>query len=137
MQVRYLTPLVVCLLLGADAKDDAKKDQEKMVGTWVIVSAEDDGKAVDDIKGQKLEITADKISYNGVGYPYKLDASVKPRMLDATMAKDEVAECIYEIDGDKLKLCIHLPGGVKARPTEFASKAGSKDIYVVLEREKK
>jgi uncharacterized protein (TIGR03067 family) len=138
MRARCLLPLLIGLLLGADAaKDDAKKDQEKMVGTWIIASVQQDGKAVDDAKGLKLEITAAKMTYDGRAYPYKLDASVKPKLLDVTMDKDEVAECIYELDGDTLKLCIHLPSGVKQRPTEFASKQGSQDIFVVLERQKK
>jgi uncharacterized protein (TIGR03067 family) len=136
MRARYLTLLTVGLLLGADAPkaDDAKKEMEKMKGTWVIASAEENGKPNDDAKGKKLEFTAGKIKLDDNSYPFKLDTSSKPKLIDVTVDK-EVAEGIYTWDGDKLKICIHLPtGGVKARPTEFTTKDGSGDVLVVLER---
>jgi prepilin-type N-terminal cleavage/methylation domain-containing protein len=44
---------------AADKKDDAaKKDQEKLQGTWVVASAEQDGKPLDRIKGGKLTVPA-------------------------------------------------------------------------------
>jgi hypothetical protein len=41
---------------------------------------------------------------------------------------------IYEFDGDKMKCCVALPGG--KRPTEFKTKEGSTDMFIVYQKVK-
>jgi uncharacterized protein (TIGR03067 family) len=51
----------------------------------------------------------------------------KPKQLDAVPSdgpiKGQTVEHIYEIEGDKLRICLALPG--TNRPTQFKSEAGS------------
>ena len=40
---RAFALLAVVLLLGADSKDDVKKDRKKLEGTWQVVTEVSDG----------------------------------------------------------------------------------------------
>src|SRR5262249_31432880 len=147
MRLRLLAILAVGLLLAADdAKDAAKKDQENMAGEWSLVSAERDGQAApeDFIKGIKRVVKGDDYTITkgdetvGKG-KFKLDASKKPRHIDFKPSEGAAAgqtlEGIYELDGDKLKVCYSQGGG--KRPTEFVSKEGSGLTLSIWKREKK
>lgn len=69
----------------------------------------------------------------------KLDTSKKPKTIDTEQIvgehKGKTIQGIYEIDGDKLRVCMATPG--KERPTEFSAKAGSGNSLAVYQREKK
>jgi hypothetical protein len=54
--------------------------------------------------------------------------------VEASSAKGEVLEGIYEWLGDELKLCLYF--GSRTRPVEFETRAGSNRVLVVLKREK-
>jgi uncharacterized protein (TIGR03067 family) len=133
MNAVLLTVVASGLLLGTDGKDDAAKaDREKLQGKWKVTSGVIDGNAIP--KGQlggELNYKGDKYSWSfgdqsGTG-TFKLDPSKNPKQLDAVPgdgpAQGQTVEHIYEIDGDKLKLCFALPG--TDRPKEFKSTAGS------------
>jgi uncharacterized protein (TIGR03067 family) len=133
------------LVFAADDKEEAvKKELAKLKGTWIVVSAEREGEAIDRLNDDKLIIEDGKITVKGKdndhGVTFKLDPTTKPKTIDATPTdgpeKDLVAEGIYELDGDQLKLCFCRPG-LNSRPTEFATKAGSNHILIVSKREKK
>ncbi len=130
--------LTVVLVVAAPAPPEKeKKDEDKIQGTWVVVSAE--------LKGAKLEFTGDTVLIYDprMGHDekakIKLDASKKPRTIDITPEKEAGREKtllgIYELDGDELKLSFAKEEG--ERPTEFASKPGSNVSLIVLKREKK
>jgi len=144
MKVRLLLAVTAGLLLAAD-KDDAKKELEKLAGTWNAVSIERDGKAMpaDKVKGSTLTITGDKyvikigdMSIEGV---YKLDSSKKPKAIDATRSngddKGKTLVGIFSLEGDDLKMCFHPPANTE-RPTEFSAKAGSGSALYVFKRAK-
>ena len=59
MRLHTLMALTVGLLVAADAPKDeaAKKDLEKLQGTWALVSAERDGKRLPDAEVKKTKIT--------------------------------------------------------------------------------
>ncbi len=134
MKTKLLVLMAVGALLGADAKDDAKNEQKQLQGKWIMTSAVIDGNKLQ-IKGSVV-FEGDKYSYNsgddekGSG-TFKLDTSKKPRHLDSIPsdgpAQGATVEQIYEIDGDKLKICMALPG--TPRPTAFKSEAGS-NLYL-------
>jgi uncharacterized protein (TIGR03067 family) len=122
----FATMLAVVAGLGAvsglraeDAKIDG--DLKKMQGTWV--------RAGDDGPDSKWVIEGDslKATVNGVDYSCKLtlDAKANPHSTADLAVKEgppdtagKTSKGIYKFDGDKLVLCVSMPGA-ENRPTEF------------------
>jgi RNA polymerase sigma factor (sigma-70 family) len=117
---------VVTTAKNAPAGDDnaSKTDQEKIQGTWIIVSRkiwDDKGKEIkgegpeaekvaEHIKQKKLKLifAGEKLTLSGgdetPSFKYKLDPSKKPKTFDA-VADKEAHIGIYSLDGKELKLC--------------------------------
>ena len=145
-----LMALAVGLLLAAeDKKDDAKKDQEALQGTWRPVSAEQGGKDQgDEAKEHTLTFEKDTFTVKRgddvvLKGTFKLDPSKKPKTIDMTVTearrdedKDKDIHGIYELTKDGLKWCTSEPGNAD-RPKEFSTKEGTKDFLVTLKKEKK
>jgi uncharacterized protein (TIGR03067 family) len=142
MKAKLLVVLAVGLLAAAEQKDDAKKDQEKLQGTWAVVEGPPGGKMVFD--GDKFTVRHDdKDLYKGT---FKIDPSKSPKTIDLMVAEDnsgggtakgKTSLGIYQLDGDKLKWCANEPGK-EQRPKEFAKQAGGdRLLLVIFEREKK
>jgi uncharacterized protein (TIGR03067 family) len=138
---RYALGIVaVALLVGGTAAQDAKEDMKKLEGTWVVVSAERDGKNYDRIKDDQVVFAGDKITIKSKERDqkgtYKLDPSKKPKALDliSDNAGDPPVHGIYEFKGEELRICFSRPG--KDRPTAFATQAGSEMTLVVMKRVK-
>ncbi len=136
--------LVVGLLLAADdPKDEVKKEQDKLKGTWTVESSERKGQASEEGKDAEVTFEGDKITvktaegkeHKGT---YKIDPTKKPKTIDITPSggdnKDKVHLGIYELDGDTLKVCYNHPD--KERPTAFSTKADSEEVLYVLKRKK-
>ncbi len=150
---RYVvTVLAAGLLLTAavaadDKKDDAKKDAEALQGTWKVVSAERGGKAQDDATEYSMAFEKDTFTIKKGGEvfakgTFKIDPAKSPRAIDMTITESKNADDkgkevrgIYELSKDGLKWCMSGPGG-EARPKEFATKEGSKDMLVTLKKDK-
>lgn len=113
------------LVAGAASRalgDD--KDQSEVLkpflGTWAT-----DGEGIDakwTFEGEKVKATV-----NGTDYTckVKVDKEAKPNpTIDLEIedgpeeAKGKTSKCIYKLDGEKLTLCVSVPG--KDRPKEFA-----------------
>src|SRR5205823_4504948 len=133
------------LFAADDPKDEAaKKEREKLAGTWKVISAERDGQADAVSKGALTTYLADgkftvKFADGMTGKgEYKLDPSKKPKTIDVTMDdgpnKGKVHEGIYALQGDALKICRSDPG--KPRPQEFTTKDATGQMLFVLTREK-
>jgi len=120
-KIRALLIVATCLLVGADAKDDAvKKEKMKLKGSWQAVSAEHDGAKIpeEQLKKVRLIIRDDKVVKKGGDSDweatYKIDPTQKPAWLDMvpTVAEDNgkgdrkgTVRWIYQVDGDTLKIC--------------------------------
>jgi uncharacterized protein (TIGR03067 family) len=137
--------VIVAGAVLAVAADDPKDEMKKMEGTWLVVSAENDGEKLPDdvIKMMKSIVKGDKVSiYLGdkvVGEAtFTVDPSKKPKTMDSvsTMGPDKGKKslAIYEFDGDTMKICF-TEGD--ERPKEITAKKGSKCFLVVYKREKK
>jgi internalin A len=137
--------LIALLLAAEDPTDDAaKKEREKLAGTWKVISAERDGQPDKVSKDAVTTYAADgKFSVkfgdgsSGKG-TYTLDPRKNPKAIDFTMDSDpdegKPHKGIYLLDGDTLKICRSDPG--KPRPKEFATKTDSGHVLFVLTREK-
>jgi len=146
MKLRALLVTTAVLLVAADDRADVKAEQDKLQGTWRLVSLEVNGEKATRgelkkeqtmvVEGEKFTSTIDdKHSFKGT---FKLDPSKKPKAVDAVVTEGEFKGKtllgIYEVDGDTLRACYAAPG--KERPTEFASKPGSGCHLYVYKREK-
>ena len=136
--------LVVRALIAADA-EDAKKDLDKLQGTWVLVAGERDGKKFTEeevkktklfIKGETFRIPESSVATSEDGI-IKIDPSKKPKEMDSTTGSGpdtgKIWQGIYKLHGDTYKVCFAPPG--KERPKEFSSKAGSGHLLQVWKRE--
>jgi uncharacterized protein (TIGR03067 family) len=135
------------LIAAAGPQDDAaKKELKTFQGTWVLVSAQRDGKKESDEKAIKLIITDNKYSLTQessavIGHrgTFLLDPAKKPKATDVTVTegpdKGKTFLGIYELSSDDYKVCF-APAS-KERPTEFSSKPGSGNLLQVWKREKK
>ena len=121
----------------------AKKDLERLQGTWRLISAMEDGNS---LAGDKVKETTIIIKDDTFRFPQlaedatskagtvKLDATKKPKQMGTVSTEKEVMLGIYELEGDSYKVCFAPVG--KPRPSEFSSKSGSGNIFQVWEREK-
>jgi uncharacterized protein (TIGR03067 family) len=149
MSTKALPVFALALLIAADdPKGAAKKELDKLQGTWTTVSLQYNGKdfATDTkgklrfvFKGDQATVEAsDEIKREYAKVTFKLDPATSPCCVDLTVTagtqKNAVMEAIYELKGDEFKLCAKVFG--KERPSEFASPAGSSIALLVLKRDK-
>jgi RNA polymerase sigma-70 factor (ECF subfamily) len=131
------------------AKVPSKPDRELLRGTWLVVSGEQNGRAIDEmVKDDRLIFTADDFSMNAQkGEPvrlfrrgltvgrYKLDPESRPRRIELTIEKTRTLQGIYLLDGDTLKICLGHPEAEKVVPTEFATKPDDRQLLLLLRRQ--
>jgi uncharacterized protein (TIGR03067 family) len=143
MRMPLALVLVAGLLVAADEpKPGPDKDEKAILGTWAVTKAEREGQSDDKAEGNKLTFEKQgKLKFQRKGEEdaktgtYKLDTAKSPHQL--TIAPDDGSPeitAIYKIDGDQMKICMPRPDA--ELPTEFATKAGSKSMLLVLKREK-
>jgi uncharacterized protein (TIGR03067 family) len=143
--MKCLLPLCAGVLIALPVVarcDDAKKDESKIDGTWLLTSAELGGKKLPKgaesvkltLKKGEYEVQAESPDRGTVTY----DDSAKPKEMDIKGTegpnKGKTFLAIYELSGDKLKICYDLTG--KARPKEFKTQAKTKQFLATYERKK-
>ena len=86
------------------------------------------------LKGDEYEVVAESPDKGTVTY----NSSADPKEMDIKGVegpnKGKTFLAIYELDGDKLKICYDLSG--KSRPKEFKTQAKTKLFLVTYERQK-
>ena len=150
----YITiaSLAAALLSGCSDQQpqsakDTRSDQEKLQGTWQMVSAERRGSPMPDFEQQKIIIDGDmmtfkqgdRVMFNGL---FRLDASTQPKTMLMRLTEDaqghsqgEISPGIYELDGDTFKWCNAAPGEPNG-PTEFSTNRDKNFMLLVLKRQK-
>jgi RNA polymerase sigma factor (sigma-70 family) len=123
-------------------REEAAKDQDKIVGTWAYVSVETQGEKVrEDVKEARMTFAAAgkftvKTNKGEKEGTFKLGPAKKPKEITTTNDQGKTHNGIYKLDGDRLTICIHQEDGAD-RPTEFKTRKGTKLVLVILQREKK
>ncbi len=138
---------LLATLGAAWAVDDKVADEDKKFeGTWVVTMMEVGGQKVPEqafaemtftFKGKKYE---QKVGDTLVeGGTQDLDPSKTPKNMDINVTDGETKGkkqlAIYEIDGDKAKICA-ADHDDKERPSKFETKEGSKSMIFELKRKK-
>jgi uncharacterized protein (TIGR03067 family) len=142
---------VVCLLLtplaaGAfqSAEERVQREEEKLAGTWQVVSVEADGQAVpaQQFRGLRMTFKAGKFTaQKGQGDrqegTYKLDPSKSPKQIDISRKDGPAAGrnqlAIYSLTGNTLKIC--SGGSDKERPDGFETRGKEGRVLMTLRRQ--
>ena len=126
------------------ARDEAsRKELQKFQGTWLVESQELDGKTAktEEFKTRTFFCGADVFVIRKDGELLQLglqrvDPSKSPKTINATITKGlyqgETMLGIYEIDGDRLKVCFDIEG--QNRPSEFKTAAKEGRFLAVYKR---
>jgi uncharacterized protein (TIGR03067 family) len=122
----------------------AEEPQKKLQGTWTATKAERDGKAADDVVGDRLSFTGNRFQIRSKdGKPlyegtFRVDPSTKPAAIDFEHTegalKGKAWKGIYALDGDTLMTCDNAPNLDKGRPAAFEAKTGSGHIFITFKR---
>jgi uncharacterized protein (TIGR03067 family) len=138
---------ISCLATAVAAQDgDSAKDLKQMAGTWSGTFVEAGGKPIPAkektvrvklvVKGDKYTVFIDEAKF--ADGQIKLDASKKPRAIDAIAAggplKGQVQPGIYQVSADEIRVVFSTPGS--DRPTAFKTKEGTQEALVVYKRVK-
>jgi uncharacterized protein (TIGR03067 family) len=130
-----LVALVVGLVVGADKpKKDGKNGATPLEGTWTVVSATEDGREREEAKGTQIIFKGKTVTSKSMGKEHKGTIKVDPKnkTIDITPNEEntKTAKGIYQLKGDKLKLCLARSG--KDRPKDFTADKRSGQGIMVL-----
>ncbi len=137
-----LSPLAAHAFPGADER--VQREEERLAGTWLVVSVEADGQAVpaQHFRGLKMTFRAGKFTaQKGQGErqegAYKLDPSKSPKQIDISRkdgpaaGRNQVA--VYSLAGNTLKIC--SGGSAKDRPDGFDTRGQAGRVLMTLRRQ--
>lgn len=118
----------------------ADPDMAVLAGLWRVTAAVNSGKF--DPKAGELKLTyrfagLSLLEKRGdepmIPWAYTLDSASSPKRITAkSMPEGKAMNGIYEVDGNKLRLCWNVDGG--PHPTAMESTAGSNVDLLILER---
>jgi uncharacterized protein (TIGR03067 family) len=101
------------------------RDLVRLQGSWSIEALELDGQKMPGVMlaSARVVISGERFTSTGMGAEYAgalvLDAAKRPPHMDMKFDKGpergNTNLCIYELDGDTLKLCIATRGNVRHR----------------------
>ena len=142
--IKYILCLCLAVVVSPAAFAADPPDTKAIEGSWTPIKAELGGQPLPDavLKTISLKLADGKYEAIGGGHPdygtYSLDAAMKPKGMIVTGTngpnQGKTFPCIYEINGDRLRICYDLSG--TKRPTEFKSVAGTQ-LYLVTYGRKK
>jgi uncharacterized protein (TIGR03067 family) len=142
------------LVAGDRTKDPAKRDLERLLGTWLLVGGEDKGQPFgeEEARGEKESVifSGDNMTLvQGQGrdtWAVRLDPGKNPAWIDLIYpGGQKVNHAIYRLDGDRLTVCVsrkHNPNSSEERPARFTTRrANNKNLgglYLsIYQRQKK
>jgi uncharacterized protein (TIGR03067 family) len=137
MKTRLAVIVAVGLLMGADTKE-TKKDTDLAQGTWIATELVRNGEKAskEELEKTKLIVTGDKYKYvsseGEMEGTFKFDPTTKPKSMDVTPAGGQELKAVYSVTAKELKICLSFTGD---RPKEFAAKADSGCVLLVLKKE--
>jgi uncharacterized protein (TIGR03067 family) len=127
-------------------KRPAEEARNSLQGTWTATEAERDGRAADDVVGNRLSFTGNQFQIQSKdGKPLyagtiRVDPSAKPAAVDFEQTEGaiegKVWKGIYALHGDTLTTCDNAPDPDKGRPAAFEAKSGSGYILITFKRAK-
>jgi len=124
--------IAALMVVGSVFVGDGKTDEisKKLVGTWQLTRGIVAGNALpaEAVKNIRLELTDGKYKLTGAESPdegtWTLHPDEKPLGMDVKGTdgpnKGKTFLAIFELDGDRMKVCYDLSG--QSRPTRFESK---------------
>jgi uncharacterized protein (TIGR03067 family) len=122
------------------------KAGDELQGTWEAVSAARNGGAAEDLKGHRLTFSGERFTITSKGKmiyqgTYTIDSSQKPATIDfkntAGQMKGRTWLGIYQLAGERLKICDNADDVSRARPTAFVTERGSGQVLVDFNRSKR
>jgi uncharacterized protein (TIGR03067 family) len=148
--MQRLIAMMCWLILGTELvpafAQPAEDAQRKLQGAWTATQAVRDGKAADDVVGNRLSFTGNRFQiqsrdgkplYSGT---VRLDPSAKPAAIDFAHTegalKGKAWQGIYTLDGETLKVCDNAPNLDKGRPAAFEATSGSGYVLITFKRAK-
>jgi uncharacterized protein (TIGR03067 family) len=126
------------------AKEPTREDHTAaMQGVWAIEAFTLDGNTIPpkDMKQWRRIVKGNHVTWKNrdatmIELDINFDPTQMPMTLDSTIAtgkdKGQTLLAIYELKGDKLRVCFAHPG--KSRPKEFSSAPGSEQSLYVARR---
>jgi uncharacterized protein (TIGR03067 family) len=140
--------LAVVLLFGAwsvlatAGGDDAKKELEKLGGTWKLIEETDSGQKIP-VDPNEVFIFKGESLTNKVGakttdeFTVKVMPGKNPKEIDLIPLKEPnkgvPSPAIYKVEGNKLTICVNFAPGSK-RPTAFTSDQTNRNIILTMEK---
>jgi len=138
---------VGCLAL-MPLRTQSVEDEKRMIeGTWTLVAVELGGQklpgesfkdAAAGATAGRLILTDGRYTYQNDQGTYKINPADRPRTMDLTGTagpnQGKTFSAIYELTADSLKICYDLGG--KMRPSEFTTRAGTKQFLAFYKRAK-
>jgi uncharacterized protein (TIGR03067 family) len=142
--MKYILCMCLAGVVSLTAVAVDSPDAKAIEGSWTPIKAELGGEPMAEavLKTISLKLADGKYEAMAGGHPdngtYTLDADSQPKSMIVTGTdgpnKGKVFPCIYELEGDTLRICYDLSG--TKRPTGFKSLAGTK-LYLVTYRRNK
>jgi uncharacterized protein (TIGR03067 family) len=139
--------MLLAVSLGALPDDRTRDDteltifvEESLQGTWKVEKAEGNRKVDNELLGATFTFTRDRLTLvmgknekEVLGYTLKDAVPKQINLINLDAVETETAQGIYQLTGERLKLCFAQPE-LKKRPTEFKSAALT--TYIELKRVK-
>ncbi|HWE40107.1 MAG TPA: TIGR03067 domain-containing protein [Isosphaeraceae bacterium] len=140
--MRALAFIVLTVPLLALGDEPKKEDKERLKGTWLVLSCKVGARSID-VPADPMDtwtFEKDQVVNTHDGkkaekpWTFAIDPKAEPKTIDLSLDGKVVYQGIYEIDGQRLKVCYNK----KTRPTRLDPEEAAKPPYNVLfEFEKK
>jgi uncharacterized protein (TIGR03067 family) len=137
--------ILLWMIAGLSAHADTPAEEaRKLSGTWIAAEAQRDGRPAPEDIGHQLAFNGDRFIITSDGQPvysgtFTIDPAVQPAQITLVhtdgQATGRTWEGIYRLEGRKLTICDDAFDTTKARPTRFATSAGSGHVLITFTRQ--